>query len=492
MKAHTKVVTPQPQSPGRHMMDGLIRVLIAQALLPLTGFITSIFLSRRLGPANYGLFTLSALLVFWIQSTLTSMFSRTTVKFVAEAEDWRPIGSKIIRLYLLTSSGLMVLLWLLAEPIAKLFDEVTMVGYLRLIALDLPLFAVAWGHKDILNGLGRYRPLASTRAIRLIARLLLIILFVELGFSVRGAIIGLIGASVVDLAISRYYVRPSLFRASTFPIRLLLGYSVPLFLSALCLRIFRLDLFALKALGGTAAEAGFYGAAVNLVMMLYLIGGSISGLLLSTLTRVLRDGDANSGKTIARNALRGIILILPIAGMTAGTANEIVSLIYGAKFLTTGPLLAILVFSAIAQVMILATHAILVAGGKPRWTLALAGPMVPLALVGHLLLIPRMGATGTALVTTVVAGAGAVASVLAVYRMWTIYPPVTTLIRGILICGLAYIIAIIWPAAGFWVLPKLIAITLFIPLAFLVSCEFSADEISWVRALLPRLRTKRR
>src|SRR5262249_2644962 len=151
------------------------------------------------------------------------------------------------------------------------------------------------------------------------ARLLLIVALVEIGLSVSGAILGSIGASLVELGIGRFYVCPSLLRRSGFPARQLWGYAAPLFLFALTMRIFdKVDLFALKALGGTAAQAGFYGAAQNLSLMPGIFALSFSPLLLSSLSRLLRDGNDSLAREMSRNAMRGVIALLPFAGMTAG------------------------------------------------------------------------------------------------------------------------------------------------------------------------------
>ena len=47
----------------RRMVDGTLWIFLAEALLVPTGFVITVFLTRRLGPADYGLFTLSAVLV---------------------------------------------------------------------------------------------------------------------------------------------------------------------------------------------------------------------------------------------------------------------------------------------------------------------------------------------------------------------------------------------------------------------------------------------
>jgi len=465
------------------MLEGTIRVFLAESLFPLTGIITASFLARQLGAANYGLFTLSATLIAWIEFSITSLFGRATIKFVSEAEDWRPVAATVIRHYLVISCSITVLLWILATPIGALLGEPDLTTYLRLFALDIPLFTLAKSHRNILVGMGGYVQRARISAGRWITRLLLIVLLVELGLSVEGAILGSIGASLVELTIARIYVRPSLSGPSTLTIRSLWGYSAPLFLSALSLRLFRLDLFALKILGATAAQVGIYGAAQNISLVVGIFGLSISPLLLSTLTRVLREDKFETACGFASNAMRSVVALLPFVGMVAGAADEIVSLIFGTKFASAAPLLTVLLFAGLATMMIGVTDTILIAAGKPRWTLALTGPLLPAAIVGHFIMIPRFGALGAAGVTASVACFGAIAGVLAVRHVWQILPPITTSLRSVLLSGLAFSLAVVWPTAGFLVLLKLPIIGIFILSGYLLLGEFRTQEIDLLRSL---------
>ena len=197
--------------PGRRMVDGTIRGFLAEALLPLTGLITAAFLTRRLGPADYGLFTLAAAVIAWIEASIVNVFARATCKFVAEAEDWRPIGTTVVQLHLAVSGCVMLSLWLLASPIAVLFNEPVLATYLRLFAFDIPLFSLARAHQNILIGSGGFNQRALVSAGRWIARLVLIVSLVAGGLAVPGALLGSISASLVEFALARFYVRPSLF-----------------------------------------------------------------------------------------------------------------------------------------------------------------------------------------------------------------------------------------------------------------------------------------
>jgi O-antigen/teichoic acid export membrane protein len=467
------------------MLDGTVFVFLSELLMLPTGIITAGFLTRRLGSSDYGLWTLAVTLVTWIEWGIASVFSRATIKVVGDADDWRPVAAVVLRLHLWVSLAATLALWLCATPIAALFNEATMVSYLRLMALDVPVFSLAFAHRHVLIGIGRFRQRAYAGAGRWTARMLLILLFVTLGFSVTGAILGCIGASLIELVICRFYVRPSLFCHSPFPARQLWDYALPLFLFGLTLRFYdKLDLFALKALGGTAAQAGFYGAAQNLAMLPGIFGASFSPLLLSALTRTLRGGRLAEAKEMGQKSLRVGLWMLPFAGMTAGIAPEIVRLIFGADFLPTAPLLSVLIFGALGLVMLSVATSILIAVGKPGWTLGLTAPLIPIAVAGHLLLIPRFGAVGAAGVSAGVAGLGALVSVAAVYRLWQILPPVATLCRSLLVALVVYVFSAFWHTPHFWLLLKLPAVTLLILSMFFALGEFSNDEIAQMRSIV--------
>jgi O-antigen/teichoic acid export membrane protein len=470
---------------ARHGLSGAVNSLLADALFVPTGLLTAAFLTRQLGPQGYGWLSLATVVTAWAEWIMLSAFTRATIKFVGEADDWRPIGATALRLQLLSGGSGGLILWLLAGPIAELLKEPALVTYLRLSALGIPAVAVAAAHRQILIGLGAFTHSALATSARWTARLVLIVVLVELGLSVSGAILGIIGASLIEVAVARVYVRPSWLRGSAFPVGRLWEYAVPLFLFALSLRVFsNLDLLFLKMLGGTAAQAGIYGAAQNLAMLPGFLVLALSPLLLSTLSRALRDQAGRTPREICSNAMRAVIGLLPLVCIIAGAAPEVVGFVFGSRFLPVAPLLSVLIVGALARSFITVTTTILTAAGKPSWTSALTAPLVPLAIVGHLLLIPRFGPLGAASVTTLLSGLGGFAGFLAVHRLWGVLPPGATVLRSVLLSVPAYTAAVVWPAAGPMLFVKLSALGLMVVLGFLVLGEFNSVEIALARSLL--------
>jgi O-antigen/teichoic acid export membrane protein len=270
-----------------------------------------------------------------------------------------------------------------------------------------------------------------------------------------------------------------------FPARQLWLYAVPLFLSALSLSLYnKLDLLMLKALGGTAAQAGVYGAAQNLSLLPSLFALAFTPLLLATLSRLLHAGEITQAREIGRNAVRAVVGLMPVAALIAGTAPEIVDLTFGPHFAPAAPLLAVQIWGGLALLMGSVATAIFTAAGKPVWTVVLIGPLVPLAMIGHLIVIPRLGALGAALVTTVLASGCALVAMGMIYRLWHILPPRGTWWRSLFVSGMAYVLTVFWSTPGALLFVKLSVLSLASVGVFLVLGEFSAEEIKQARALV--------
>jgi len=483
-------VTARP-SATREVFGGSARVFVAEAISLPTGLITAAFLARRFGPSDYGIFTLTMAIVVWLEWTLASLLGRAAVKLVADAEDWRPAGAVVLRTYVV--SGLLAFgaLLLAAGPLASLMHEPSLTRHLRVLACDVPLFMTTQAHQQVLVGTGAYARRATVAVWRWSSRMVLVLILVGAGLSIDGALAAIVGASVLELLAARRAVQPALRGGSHEQSRTMWGYALPLFAAAISLRLFdKLDLFVLKALGGSATLAGLYGAAQNLTIIPNLVALSVTTLLLSTLSRSLRAGDAEGARALATNAIRGVFLLFPFAAVAAGAATAVSTMIYGAEFAETGPLLAVLIFAALMTVMIAVASAILIAAGRPRWAMIAALPVAPMALVGHLLVIPRFGARGATLVTLVVAAIGAWLALVAVHRAWRARPPWATIARAAAATALTVFIGTRWQTVGGLAIVELGVMSVVAVGSLIALGELTRPELN-VLATAARLRDQR-
>ncbi|NEP18562.1 MAG: hypothetical protein F6J97_16945 [Leptolyngbya sp. SIO4C1] len=219
-----------------------------------------------------------------------------------------------------------------------------------------------------------------------------------------------------------------------------------------------------------------YAVAQNLALLGGVMGPALVPVLLAKLSQLLKQGRVQPVKALSQMAMRVVLLHLPFAGVVIGSASEIVRWLFGDAYGAAGPLFALLFLAAIAAVMIAVTSAILIASERPIWTLFLAAPMPIISVIGHCLLIPRLGPLGAAIVTLIVASLSAVGAITAVHLRWQIVPPGTTLGRSGLLFTVSLSIASAWSAPGPWLLLKLPVLGLAVLAMLWVSGELSSED----------------
>jgi O-antigen/teichoic acid export membrane protein len=473
------------QSARRHFLGGATRIFLADALLLPTGLLTAVYLTRRLGATDYGLFALVLSVVFWGEGILAAVLNRATIKFIADVSDWRQVGAGVLQLYLGIGIFVAIGLAISAGGIAERLDAPLLAPYLRLFALDVPIFSLAQAHRSILTATGGYGERAITGATHWIARLLFVVLFVELGLSVTGAILGNLGASLIELGIARWFIRPSFRLVTGIDLRPWANSALSLIVVSIVWTWYdKLGILALKGWGGTAQQAGLYAAAQNLTVVPMVFALSFSPVLLSRLGQIQRERDDAGARALAREVLRFVVLLLPFAAITTAASSEIVLLVYGAPFLEAAPIVAWLIWGAWGLLLIAVTSSILMAAGNPNLSFLLATPSLLLSLVGYALAVPRWGAEGAAIVTTLGIFFSAMALTASAHWVWRIAPAGSTLLKSLLVSGLGFTLSAL-PAPVWLVLPKLAAVAIVCGIAFLLLGELKVSALAALGSRIP-------
>lgn len=484
--------SPGDPSPGgtgrlgsrRHLLDGTAWGLLGEGLALPSGLLTVVILTRALGVADYGRYTLTVGAVLMLQGILGSLLGRTTVRFLGRAEDPDPVATAALRLHV----GLGILLgagvFLAAPLLAGFLDEPSLTPLFRVFAVSLPVEATVNAHIHILVGLGRYRRRALSRAAFWAVRPVLVVGPVLAGYGVTGALLGALAAPLAGLVVARGAVQPRLLGPSV-PLAPLLSFGLPLFVAGMSTMILRqVDLLALKALGGDLTQAGLYGAAQNLAWIPTLASAAVSPILLSSVTRALSGPRPEEGRRLTEDFLRGALWLLPVAGATAGAAGSITAFAYGADFLDAGPYLAILIFAGVSATLGTTLSAALVARGHLR-TVAYSGvASLGVAVVLFPLLIPAYGGVGAAVATTSGAFTGIAIRFLALRSLWNLTVPWGTVLRVCLVTPLLALAATLGPTGGPGLVLKLVGCLVLAALLAGVTGEYRMTDLRSLRRTL--------
>lgn len=266
--------------------------------------------------------------------------------------------------------------------------------------------------------------------------------------------LGSIGASLVEAAIDRTGFK--LWTGRAFSVGRILAFGLPLFITTMATLVLnRLDLFLLKLLGTSTANAGAYAAAQNAALTLGIVGAALAPVVLANLSRARTEGDSAAAELTVRNSLRAGLLLLPWVALLSASAGEVAPLLFGPGFAAATAVLALLVFEGWAMVVHALSAVMLAAAGRSRSLLLLSLPLPVLAGVGLCLAIPRWGMIGAAAVTVMVSVIGALAVACAATRAWHARPPLASAVRGLAVAGVIAVVAALWSTPGPAVLLKL-------------------------------------
>ncbi len=215
------------------------------------------------------------------------------------------------------------------------------------------------------------------------------------------AVVGRIVANVVAVAMLRSLgIRVFLGRDR----RVLAGLlaSAPTFVSiAIFATLYwRIDVFMLSKMG-TVDDVGRYGAAWRILELALVVPQSFCLSLYPQLAAAVRSDRAELAR-LGRLAMRVMAAgSLPLAAWVAVMGNDIMALLYGEAFRSTGPTLTILVWTLVPYGWVRYHAYVLVAAELQRIDLAMNVALTVINIALNLYLIPAYGPWGAGLATLI-------------------------------------------------------------------------------------------
>lgn len=311
--------------------------------------IASILIARFLEPELYGQYTLAlvvpSLLFLFTDLGLNQGIVRFTASLSAKGETNRII--KIIKygILLRTIAGIIIFAinYFLSYELASLLLQRPDLGYYVQIASISILFQVIYTvATSAFVGLDKTEFNAIATNVNAIAKSIISITLVLLGFGVTGAIIGFVGGHIIaTLACCLLlFIILNSFRhnniqtqqSDTKDLKNLMVYSAPLYLSVLLMGIIPIYQNVILAFFTTNSEIGNYKAATNFIALMGVLTAPITTALLLAFSKLeLKDKyRVNRFFKLANKYVT--LLIIPIAILTICFSNEIVQIIYGLTY----------------------------------------------------------------------------------------------------------------------------------------------------------------
>ncbi len=442
------------------------------------GLVLMGYLTRNLGLADYGRYALAVLLVNWAATSLALATRGALVRLVAGKHDGHRYAVAMLQLSTLVGVGLGFAFFLAAEPIASALKSPGIADLLRILAIDLPLGAMAGAYLGVLTAQGRFLKNAGGVLAGWILQLAAAVAFVEGGLGASGAAWAIVASGFVQLLLVRAMSGLRFFSAERVPFSELWSQTRLLAGAQVALRVSQgIDLLAVKYFLGVPALAGLYAGAQNIGFASLMLFQPSTSVVLQSLSKSRREENpaeaARVGETFVRVSLiyGGVLIALSVF------SREIAVFLLGPQFTESGPVLAVLLAAMAFRIQAVTGRTLLSAAGEKASILAPLLAMIVLAIAAFAFAIPRFGILGGAAVAAALGLGTAIVSLRDGLRLMNLAFPWITFGRVTLAGAATAVFSIFLRSLDWHVLLCLTLATLFYGIALLLFRELRLKSL---------------
>lgn len=403
----------------------------------LIGFFYRIPLVRILGANAYGLFCLGvSLLGFFRIVSLMGLKDGLvrTIAFYSSREDKTKMKTSIYSgffISLISSFIIMIIILLFAPFIAiRIFHNNALILIFRLFAFSIPISVGIAIFIAIFRAFQKIRFMVLFEKItEKFFRMVLVLFFLVLGYSLYGAVAGFIIAGIITLILEIFAYRKishlkNIHSADIFKTgKELLSLSLPLLYSGFIFVVTRyFDIFCLGFFCD-AKSVGVYDATSNLALFLLIFSASLASLQLPIVSNLWEKKEINEIKKIYATITKWILILsIPFSIFCAVFAKDIISFIYGTPYIIGWKVFIIFLFGVILRSLTRPASQILTSMGKTRIQFKNMLIVTIVNIILNIILIPKFGIEGAAIATIISFSILSMLSVFWVHKLLKINP----------------------------------------------------------------------
>ncbi len=307
------------------MFSNLSYVSISFIYVNILGYVFHFYVSRKLAPSGYGEFMVLYSLMLTVLN-VANIFNVVTVKTIVENVRDKEKILRFLRIVGIITGILLAILGAIFSPAIKNFLRISKLSFVWIVVgtwIVLFIIAVERGYLQAKDRFGIY---AFSSALELTIRLLLAIVFLNMGYNISGAISSSLSAFVIIL-IFLLVINKNIFgRIKTIPLTKILKISA--YASPAGFFVYLDDIFIKRIF--SPELAGFYASSSILGRALILFSLTLFSVFFP---KIVASETMTEFKKLCLKAIMLIVAIFIVSDiMVLIFGEKIFLLLFGAKF----------------------------------------------------------------------------------------------------------------------------------------------------------------
>lgn len=383
-------------------------ILVLAMLTSAIGYLLRLYLARNLSTEDFGLFyaVMAFLSLFWVFKEMG--IGPAIAKYIPELMVKKRLSeiktsiASIMLLQFAIGFVIFITLFVFSDYISiSFFHNPSAKPVLQILSIEL--FVSTTILRPVLQGLQKMRAYALVEFVRIIAVFTIVIFFVSI--TVTGVALSYLLASIIVQIIFLAYIFGIIGKyrgiAETKIDKKIFSFGFFIFIGGLAGFLVSYTDTLVLTFFRSLDEVGFYQVAMPTSQLLWVFAGSLTTVLFPVMSEIWAKGQKNLlADGISLLVKFSLVFIIPFALIVIAFPEIVINLIFGPRYLPAAPALQILGFGAIFYTLMTILSTAVNAIGRPDISMKVIWAAAIFNLAGNIMLVPFMGITGAAIIST--------------------------------------------------------------------------------------------
>jgi PST family polysaccharide transporter len=370
---------------GRQAGRGLRWSLVGNLISKVGSFAMGLVLARLLTPSDFGVFAVALAAMQFVMHVNDVGLIAATVQWRGKLDEMAPTAATM-------AVGFSVLIygafWFAAPVLASVAHVPEATGVVRLLTIVIIIDGITAVRSAVLMREFRQDQLIRANLVGLVVNAVVAISLALAGagpYAFAGGLVA--GSAVTGVLVFRFAAVPVRVGLNPAIARRLMAFGIPLAASLGVEAVLLNTDYIVVGHDQTAVLLGYYLLAFNIsTWALSVISAAVRYVSVAGFARLSEVDKETLSAGVLRSVPLLVMILLPIAVLTACLGTPLIDVLYGAKWLPSAPVLPFLMILTVVRVLVSFAMDILMGAGSSRSTLIVnlcwAVVLVPALIIG--------------------------------------------------------------------------------------------------------------